>query len=51
MDIKAKLVEKTSEKNGKKYVCIEVYLSNSYKKVLFISNPELEIIKLANATK
>lgn len=48
MKIDAKLLEKVSEKNGKKYVVIEVYLSPTYKKTMFISNPELEIIKLAN---
>lgn len=51
MKIEAKLVEKVSEKNGQKYVCIEVYLSPTYKKVLFISRPEMEILKLANSVQ
>lgn len=49
MNIKAVLVEKTSPKTGQKYVCIEVYYTNDYKKVLFPNKAELELIKLANS--
>lgn len=51
MNLKAILVEKTSEKTGKKYVAIEVYLSDTYKRTILVSKPELEIITLANAKK
>lgn len=48
MDVKAKLVEKVSEKTGNKYVCIEVYLTPTYKKILLVNNAEVELIRLAN---
>lgn len=48
MEVKAKLVEKVSEKTGNKYVCIEVYLTPTYKKVLFVDKAEIELIRLAN---
>lgn len=51
MNIKALLVEKTSPKTGNKYVCIEVYYTETYKKTILLSNAELELIKLANAKK
>lgn len=47
MNIKAILVEKTA-KDGRKYVCVEVYYTPTYKKILFPSVAELELIKLAN---
>lgn len=49
MNLKAVLVEKVSPKNGEKYVCVEVYYTNDYKKVLFPNRAELELIKLANS--
>lgn len=49
MNIKAVLVEKVS-KTGEKYICVEVYYTATYKKILFPSKAELELIKLANTS-
>ena len=45
MNMNAVLVEKTS-KNGNKYVCIEVYLTDKVKKIVFLNDSEVELIKL-----
>lgn len=45
MNIKSELVEKTS-KSGNKYVCIEVSLTDKVKKVVFLTDAEVELIKL-----
>lgn len=47
--MKAELVQKTS-KNGVPYVCVELTLSPDYKKVVFLTNAELALLKL-NANK
>ena len=48
MNLTAKLVEKVSEKSGKKYVCIEVQLTPTYTKTIFLDKAEVELIKLIN---
>lgn len=45
MNIKCQLVEKVSQK-GNKYLCLEISLSESYKKIVFLDNAEVELIKL-----
>lgn len=45
MDLKAKLVEKESKK-GNKYLCIEIKISDTYTKTVFLEQAELELIKL-----
>lgn len=45
MNIKATLVEKIS-KNNKPYVCIEVYVTDKIKKLVFLTDAELELLKL-----
>lgn len=45
MNVKATLVEKIS-KNGKPYVCIEVYVTEKIKKLVFLTEAELELLKL-----
>lgn len=45
MQIKAMLVERVSSK-GSKYVCIEVYITEKIKKLVFLTEAELELIKL-----
>lgn len=51
MDLKAKLVEKESKK-GNNYVCIEIQISNTYTKTVFLEPAELELIKLTyNSSK
>ncbi len=47
MDLKAKLVDKVS-KNNKSYKCIEIYLTDTYKKIVFLENSEIELLKLTN---
>lgn len=42
--MKADLVEKTS-KNGEKYICIEIALTPTYKKVVFLDSAEKEIVR------
>ena len=45
------LVVADMKKDGNKYICVEVYYTPTYKKILFPSKAELELIKLANTTK
>lgn len=46
MPIDAKLVERTS-KDGNKYVAIELTIYNDIKKLVFLTQAEKELIKLA----
>lgn len=46
MDVKAKLVEKVSKK-GNSYVCIEVYLTPNIKKLVFLTDAEVELLRLS----
>ena len=48
MDVKATLVEKTS-KNGNQYKCIEIQLTPTYTKLVFLDNAELELLALNNS--
>lgn len=45
MNVKCQLVEKTSQK-GNKYICLEIHLSDSYKKIVFLDNAEIELLKI-----
>ena len=45
MFVNAELVEKVS-KNGNKYICIEVSLTDKVKKVVFLTDAEVELLKL-----
>ena len=47
MNVKAMVVEKTSKK-GNTYICIEVYITDKIKKLVFLTPAELELLKLAN---
>lgn len=46
MNIKASLVEKTSKK-GNTYTCIEIYLTDHIKKLVFLTDAELELLRLS----
>lgn len=46
MDVKATLVTKTS-KSGNEYKCIELKLTDSYTKVVFLEPAELELLTLS----
>ena len=50
MEFKAKLLEKTS-KNGNVYYVLEIKLTDTYSKTVFLDKADLEIIKLTNASK
>lgn len=50
MNVKAILVEKVSKK-GNKYVAIEVYVTENIKKLVFLTDAELELIKLSANNK
>ena len=45
MDVKATLVEKVS-KTGNQYKCIELQLTPTYTKVVFLEKAELELLAL-----
>ena len=45
--IKFNLVEKVS-KNGNNYLCLEIYLTDTYKKIVFLDKAEMELLKLSN---
>lgn len=51
MNVNGKLIEKVSEKTGKKYVCIEIQLSPSYSKLVFLDKAEVELLKVMNPNK
>lgn len=44
--VTGQIVEKTSSKTGNKYVCLEVYLTDTYKTNFFLKDAEVEILKL-----
>lgn len=50
MPIKAVLVEKTS-KSGNPYVAVEVYITDKVKKLVFLTEAELELLKLQSNNK
>lgn len=47
MPLDCKLVNRTS-KDGNPYQCIEIYLTESYKKTVFLDNAEKELILLSH---
>lgn len=50
MEFKGKLVEKVS-KTGNTYYVIEIKITETYVKQVFLDKADLEIIKLTNASK
>lgn len=46
MDLRVELVTRTS-KTGKEYQCLEIYLTDDYKKVVFLDKAELALIELS----
>ena len=45
--IKFNLVDKVY-KSGNNYVCLEIYLTDTYKKIVFLDKAEIELLKLSN---
>lgn len=50
MNIKCQLVEKVSQK-GNTYICLEISLTDNYKKIVFLDTAEIELLKLQATTK
>lgn len=50
MPIKCMLVERIS-KDGNKYQCIEIYITENVKKVVFLTQAEKELLVLQNAKR
>lgn len=46
MKIDANLVEKVSTKSGNKYICVEIALTDKVKKIVFLTDAEVELLKL-----
>lgn len=51
LNVNAVLVEKTSSKSGKNYICIEIKLTDTYTKQVFLEPAELELLKLSLSKK
>lgn len=49
MRIRAEIVEKVSKK-GNSYVCVELYITDTLKKLVFLTDAELELLKLTNSS-
>lgn len=47
IQVEAYLVERVS-KSGKSYKAIEVYITDKIKKLVFLTDAEIELIKLTN---
>lgn len=47
MQVKAILVDRTSKK-GNTYTCVEVYITNNIKKLVFLNQAELELLRLSS---
>lgn len=47
MQVKAILVERTSQK-GNKYTCVEIYITPTVKKLVFLNDVELELLRLSS---
>ena len=45
--IECNLVQKVSKK-GNNYVCLEIHLTDNYKKIVFLDPAEIELLKLSN---
>ena len=45
--ITCNLVEKVS-KSGNNYICLEIFLTETYKKIVFLDKAEIELLKLSN---
>lgn len=43
-EIKCSLETRVSNK-GKEYTCLVIYLTDTYKKIVFLENAELELVK------
>ena len=44
--IKAEFKTGISNKTGREYVCVDVYITDTYKKRIFLDAAEIELVKL-----
>lgn len=51
MDLKATLVEGIGKKSGKPYLAVEIELTDTFKKMVFLEPAELELLKLTKKEK
>lgn len=47
IEVRATLETRISKKSGKTYQCIVINLTDTYQKVIFLDNAELELIKMS----
>lgn len=48
MNLRGVLVEKVS-KAGNTYYCVELYLTETYKKIVFLDEAEIELLRLSHS--
>ena len=46
IDVRATLETRVSKKSGKTYQCLVIKLTDTYEKVVFLDNAEVELIKM-----
>ena len=46
IEVRATLETRVSKKSGKTYQCIVIKLTDSYEKIVFLDNAEVELIKM-----
>ena len=46
IEVKATLETRVSKKSGKPYQCLVIKLTDTYEKVVFLDNAEVELIKM-----
>lgn len=46
IEVRATLETRISKKTGKTYQCLVIKLTDSYEKVVFLDNAEVELIKI-----
>ena len=46
IEVRATLETRVSKKSGKPYQCIVIKLTDTYEKIVFLDNAEVELIKL-----
>lgn len=49
MPIKANIVTKVSKKTGEPYQCVEIQLTDTLKKIVFLTRAELELLKITKS--
>lgn len=46
IEVRATLETRVSKKSGKTYQCIVIKLTDTYEKIVFLDNAEVELIKI-----